>query len=258
MPKFPTPSRNPAVAAPTRTVRKVAGSGPSSAHTLRPLPAGVDHTPQYASQGMQVRSMAPITRNSRRSSQEDLDEDEDFERVHARCTRTIKSAEERHRQLTARLAEQRQEASMAAQQFGAEKAQLNAMVRQISSEKQKAFDESRRLKVENTNLQQRLDAADLDVQNQVTRDELNEILREIHTASLSVTNKVATKISESQNVQGNASLPYLGVTQGSWVGQDGHFDLSSNPLLPENAGPLFGSSDPQDLAEFDTYVNPMP
>ncbi|KAJ5640324.1 uncharacterized protein N7484_008186 [Penicillium longicatenatum] len=235
MPKFPTTSRNPTVSAPpTRgAVRRSAGSGPPPGHALRSLPPGGNHAPQHTSPRMQVRSTAHITPTSRKS-----DEDPDFETAHAACTRTFRLAEEHNQKLKARFTEQQQ-------QSVAKETQLNGIVRQLRLEKQRATDELRqfrlekqrvtdelqRLRDENTSLQQRLDATDLD-RSIMTLDEHSQVLREIHAASSLVTDKVLQKISETQNVQCNASLPFPEMTQGSWVGPDEHFDLPSNPPSP--------------------------
>ncbi|CEJ62685.1 hypothetical protein PMG11_11178 [Penicillium brasilianum] len=141
----------------------------------------------------------------------------DFKIVHENCTTTIKSAEERHQRLAACLTDHQREASEAEQQIGAEWTQLNAKVRQITSEKQTAIDEVRKLREQNVLLQQRLDAINSDCQNHVTRDEVHMTLKELHSLSSTVTDKIGTKMNESQESQ----YVYFGTClPGSDVAQD--------------------------------------
>ncbi|CEJ62902.1 hypothetical protein PMG11_11387 [Penicillium brasilianum] len=246
--------RVPAVSAPKRVVRTSPASGQTTTRALRPLRTGVDHVPHYVSKGIKMRPTAPATIPLKMTSRNETNAD--FEIVHENCTKMIKSAEERRQRLTARLTEQQREASEAEQRFSTERAQLNAKVRQITLEKQKAIDEVRKLREQNVVLQQRLDAVSSDCQNHVTRDELHMTLKELHSVSSSVTDKIASKINESQESQYayfGTCLPGTDVAQDSWTAQTGQFTMAENPILPEGTGRLFDASNPQNLPDFDTY-----
>ncbi|KAJ5369943.1 uncharacterized protein N7496_006035 [Penicillium cataractarum] len=246
--------RVPAVPAPARVVRRSAAGGQTSTRALRTLRTGVDQAPHYVSKGAQIRSTGPATPPPKMTLRKEMPTD--FEIVHENCTKMIKSAEERHHRLMARLTEQQQEASEAEQRFRAERAQLNARVRQTTLEKQKAVEEVRKLREQNSALQQRLDTVSSDCQNHITRDEFHMTLKELHSVSSSVTDKITSKMNESQESQYvyfGTCLPGPDVAQDSWTAQTGQFTMAENPLLPESTGPLFDASNPQNLSEFDTY-----
>ncbi|KAJ5917521.1 hypothetical protein N7466_011091 [Penicillium verhagenii] len=258
MPKIPTPARKPAM--PTRVVRPAVGSGVPTTHMHRQSAAKVVRPRVYAPDVSETQPMEPTVRDTRstvratRSTSRENDDDDEFEIVHANCTKMVQTANERNQQLRTHIAAQRQEASEAAQKFGAERAQLNATIRQVGLERHKLVDELRNAKEEILSLQRRLDVADADVQNRITREELNKTLKEIHAASVSVTKQVATKISESDNIYFSSCLPSSDVGQGLWAGQGEHFGLPDDPLLSADLGPMPPSLDPQDLSQFDSYV----
>ncbi|CEJ62686.1 hypothetical protein PMG11_11179 [Penicillium brasilianum] len=246
--------RVPAVSAPTRVFRRSPAAGKTSTRALRPLRTGVDHVPHYVSKGTKMRPMAPATMPPKIASTNETNAD--FETVHENCTKMIKSAEERRQRLTARLTEQQREASEAEQRFSTERAQLNAKIRQITLEKQKTNEEVRKLREQNVVLQQRLDAVSSDCQNHITRDELHMTLKELHSLSSTVTDKIGTKMNESQESQYvyfGTCLPGPDVAQDSWTAQTGQFTIAENPLLPESTGPLFDISNSQNLPDLDTY-----
>ncbi|CEJ62879.1 hypothetical protein PMG11_11364 [Penicillium brasilianum] len=180
----------------------------------------------------------------------------DFEIVQENCTKMIKSAEERHQRLAACLTDQQREASEAEQQTGAERTQLNTKVRQITSEKQKAIDEVRKLREQNVLFQQRLDAINSDCQNHVTRGEVQMTLKEPHSLSSTGTDQIGTKMNESQESQYmyfGTCLTGSDVAQEPWTAPNGQFTILENCLLPKSTGPLFDASNAQNLSHFDTY-----
>ncbi|KAJ5643580.1 uncharacterized protein N7484_006087 [Penicillium longicatenatum] len=251
MPKVPPTARRPPM--PARVLRPQAGTGVSSAHMARPQPTPAGRPHPYASQSTQTNTMPTIGLATKLKPQE---VNQEFEIVHANCTKVIRTANERQQQLRSRFAEQQQAASDAAQQFRVERGQLQTTIRQIGLEKQKGVEELREAKEKITSLQQQLDVVNIDVRNRITRDELHRILREIHTSMVSATDKVVKTMSESEKVNLDSNLPFQGFTQDFWAEQVEQLDLPDELLFSTNVD-MSTSVNPQEVSQSDQYA-PVP
>ncbi|KAJ5671605.1 hypothetical protein N7507_000732 [Penicillium longicatenatum] len=172
-----------------------------------------------------------------------MEVNEEFEVVHANCTKVIRTASERQQQLGWRLAAQQQ--AVQGRTWPA-----TTTIRQMGLEKQKGVKELLEAKEKITSLQQQLDVVNIDVRNRITRDELHRILREIHTSMISTTDKVVKTISESEKVNLDSHLPFQGFTQDFWDEQVEQLELPDELLLSTNVD-MSTSINPQEVSQFD-------
>lgn len=183
--------------------------------------------------------------------------DEEFHRVHANCEIILKTAEEAHQKLTARIEEQTREALEARERFEAEKKRLTAWGRKLvlaqqraKEEKEKALEENRKLRQNNQDLQERLDAVNADSKDHVTQEQLEKALREVRDVSLTVTKTIDEKLDESAYRYLGTFMPPSDVLADYWRDQTEQLGIGG----PQITAPLF-STDPQALPEIDPYIS---
>lgn len=164
--------------------------------------------------------------------------------MHAPCKAVISQAEGINQQLTTRLNQQRREA----QRFSAENTQLTAQVRQLTSEKQRAWDEVRRWK-------QKFDDATYEARDHVPRAEMQKTLEDLHQSALSLAGQIATRKGESENIPAFSVLPGSDVAQDLWPAQQGAFDMPHDPALPDHPDSILPAVNAKEIPDFGDYLN---
>lgn len=166
---------------------------------------------------------------------------------HPLCDDIINKADTRYEQLAASLTQQENDAAD-------ERLKLNSIIQQAKTEKQRAFDEVRRLRAETSRLQKQLDEVDSTPQDHVPRTDLNDILKELHGITMSLANNIGKKMNESDYAFLSTCLPGTDLDNTNWEGQDEDFGMVENGLLMDDPAAMMPSAEAEDLACIPPYA----
>lgn len=176
---------------------------------------------------------------------------QDFARAmktsHPLCDDIINKADTSYGQLAASLTQQENDAA-------AERLKLNSIIQQAKTEKQRAFDEVRRLRVETSRLQKQLDEVNSTPPDHVPRTDLNDILKELHDTASSLANNIAKKMNESDYAFLSTCLPGTDLHETNWEGQEEDFGMVENGLLIEDPAGMLPGTEAEDISCIAPYA----
>ncbi|CAI7650743.1 unnamed protein product, partial [Penicillium pancosmium] len=121
---------------------------------------------------------------------------------------------------------------------------LAMLVTQANSEKQQFSEEACKWKNEAISRQKRLDEMDRAAQDNVPREQHSQMLNELYTLALSVTDKIYIKMAESDLMMKSEltslspTVPESGMDGTSWPHPGDQSSVSSNPTSTENSSSL--------------------
>lgn len=114
------------------------------------------------------------------------------------------------------------------------------LVTQANAQKQQFSEEACKWKNEAICRQKLLGEMNRAAQGNVTREQLSQMLNELHTLALSVTNAIFMRMMESDPVMKSElislspTVPESGVDGTSWPHPEGQSNISNNPASMEN------------------------
>ncbi|CAI7622251.1 unnamed protein product [Penicillium manginii] len=202
---------------------------------------------------MQKRSYIHVPRHPRYSPAEI----EKARAIHPVCDETIQEADECYRDLVAKLAQEKKISEEQIKRLEEQVKKLTALLTQANAEKQQFSEEACKWENEAISRQKLLDEMSRATQDNVTWEQVIQMLNELHTISLSVSNAIFMRMMESnlmmkpELVSLSPTAPATVVDTMPWPHSGRQSSISSNSAATENTSPMLAMLHSQSPASID-------
>lgn len=152
--------------------------------------------------------------------------------THRQCLDVMDQIQEEFELALGKLDDERTHGTQLIQRLRVEMAQESSNLQQAIAAKDKALEENQRLEKELCQLKQQQQSFDAAMQDQVSWNDIQPVLHQMHCELVSATTRLWNTIDALQNRRPASCLPGSEVISGAWPGQDGLFGNLDQNVLP--------------------------